>query len=50
MGFRIAGALALILLLGNVIVNAQPTPFDAIADAVISTPIGEALPLIFNAA
>lgn len=32
-----------------VIVNAQPTPFDAIADAVISTPIGEALPLIFNA-
>ena len=26
MGFRIAGALALILLLGNVILNAQPFP------------------------
>ena len=29
-----------------VIINAQPTPFDVIADAVISTPIGEALPMI----
>ena len=29
-----------------VIVNAQPTPFDDIADAVISTPIGEVLPLV----
>jgi NAD-dependent protein deacetylase/lipoamidase len=29
-----------------VIVNAQPTPFDEIADAVISAPIGEVLPLI----
>jgi len=31
-----------------VIVNAQPTPFDEIADAVISKPIGEVLPLICN--
>lgn len=29
-----------------VIVNAEPTPFDDLADAVISTPIGEALPLM----
>ena len=29
-----------------VIVNAQATPFDEIADAVISTSIGEALPMI----
>jgi NAD-dependent deacetylase len=29
-----------------VIVNAQPTPFDEIADAVISSPIGEVLPII----
>ena len=29
-----------------VIVNAEPTPFDAIADAVLSRPIGETLPLI----
>ena len=29
-----------------VIVNAEPTPFDDIADAVLSRPIGEALPLI----
>jgi NAD-dependent deacetylase len=29
-----------------VIVNAQPTPFDEIADVVISAPIGEVLPLI----
>ena len=28
------------------IVNAEPTPFDAIADAVLSRPIGETLPLI----
>jgi NAD-dependent deacetylase len=27
-----------------VIVNAEPTPFDGIADAVISTPIGQILP------
>jgi NAD-dependent deacetylase len=30
-----------------VIVNAEPTPFDDIADAVISTPIGKTLPRIF---
>jgi NAD-dependent deacetylase len=29
-----------------VIVNAEPTPFDEIADAVLSRPIGETLPLI----
>jgi len=29
-----------------VIVNAEPTPFDDIADAVLSRPIGEALALI----
>lgn len=32
-----------------VVINAQPTPFDGIADAVISRPIGEVLPLICNA-
>lgn len=32
-----------------VIVNAEPTPFDGIADAVISTPIGVALPAICSA-
>lgn len=32
-----------------VIINAQPTAFDGIADAVISRPIGEVLPLICNA-
>jgi NAD-dependent deacetylase len=29
-----------------VIVNAEPTPFDGIADAVVTTPIGVALPAI----
>ena len=29
-----------------VIVNAEPTPLDHLADAVVSAPIGEALPLI----
>lgn len=28
------------------IINAEPTPFDDLADAVISTPIGEVLPVI----
>lgn len=32
-----------------IIVNAQPTPYDEIADAVIRTPIGEALPRICGA-
>jgi NAD-dependent deacetylase len=31
-----------------VIVNAQPTPFDEIAEAVIAAPIGEVLPVICN--
>ena len=29
-----------------IIVNAQPTPFDHVADAVFSRPIGEVLPVI----
>jgi len=32
-----------------VIVNAQPTPFDSIADAVFNAPIGEVLPMICGA-
>jgi NAD-dependent deacetylase len=32
-----------------VIVNAEPTPFDDIADAVISSPIGEILPELCGA-
>jgi NAD-dependent deacetylase len=30
-----------------VIVNAEPTPFDDIADAVLREPIGKTLPRIF---
>jgi NAD-dependent deacetylase len=33
-----------------VVVNAQPTPYDAIADAVVRDPIGEVLPAIVAAA
>jgi NAD-dependent deacetylase len=33
-----------------VIVNAEPTPFDSIADAVLRDPIGAVLPAIVNAA
>jgi len=33
-----------------VIVNAQPTPFDAVADAVIARPIADVLPVICGAA
>jgi NAD-dependent deacetylase len=29
-----------------VIVNAEPTPFDPIADTVVRTPIGETLPML----
>ena len=32
----------------NVIVNAQPTPFDEVADAVFSQPISELLPAILG--
>jgi NAD-dependent deacetylase len=32
-----------------VIVNAEPTPFDAIADAVLRAPIGEILPVLCRA-
>jgi NAD-dependent SIR2 family protein deacetylase len=31
-----------------VIVNAQPTQFDQIADAVIDAPIGEVLPVLLG--
>ncbi len=31
---------------GIVIINAEPTPFDELADAVVATAIGEVLPLI----
>jgi NAD-dependent deacetylase len=31
-----------------IIVNAEPTPFDEIADAVVREPIGEVLPLLCN--
>jgi NAD-dependent deacetylase len=33
-----------------VIVNAEPTPFDPVADAVLRTPIGETLPSLLRAA
>jgi NAD-dependent deacetylase len=33
-----------------VIVNAEPTPFDPIADAVLRTPIGDTLPRLVDAA
>jgi NAD-dependent deacetylase len=29
-----------------VIVNGEPTPFDDVADAVVRTPIGQALPAL----
>jgi NAD-dependent deacetylase len=32
-----------------VIVNAEPTPFDRLADAVFNAPIGEVLPAICTA-
>jgi NAD-dependent deacetylase len=33
-----------------VVINAEPTPYDAVADAVIRTPIGEVLPRLVDAA
>jgi NAD-dependent deacetylase len=33
-----------------VIVNAEPTPFDGVADAVVTSPIGIALPAICSPA
>jgi NAD-dependent deacetylase len=46
--YPVAGAVPLAKSAGArlVIVNAEPTPFDDIADAVIRQPIGEVLPLI----
>jgi NAD-dependent deacetylase len=31
-----------------VVMNAEPTPFDAVADAVVRAPLGEALPAIVD--
>jgi NAD-dependent deacetylase len=49
--FPIAGAVPHAREVGArvVIVNDQPTPMDEMADAVIRTPIGEALPVICGA-
>ena len=46
--FPVAGAVPIAKAAGArvVIVNAQPTPFDDEADAVIRTPIGEVLPAL----
>ena len=46
--YPVAGAVPLAKAAGAtiVIVNAQPTPFDDIADAVLRQPIGEILPLL----
>jgi NAD-dependent deacetylase len=46
--YPVAGLLPLAARAGArvIIVNAEPTPFDEAADAVIAIPIGEALPLI----
>jgi NAD-dependent deacetylase len=46
--YPVAGAVPLAKSSGarTVIVNAEPTPFDDIADAVIREPIGEILPQI----
>ena len=30
----------------RIVVNAEPTPFDEVADAVLHKPIGETLPLL----
>jgi NAD-dependent deacetylase len=48
--YPIAGAVPLAKAAGAriVIVNAEPTPFDDIADAVIREPIGVVLPMLFT--
>jgi NAD-dependent deacetylase len=48
--YPIAGAVPLAKAAGAriVIVNAEPTPFDDIADAVIHEPIGAVLPMLFT--
>jgi NAD-dependent deacetylase len=33
-----------------VIINAQPTPYDEVADAVLRTPISESLPTLADLA
>jgi NAD-dependent deacetylase len=50
--YPVAGAVQLAKNAGArlVIVNAEPTPFDGIADAVIAAPIGETLPRMVGAA
>ncbi|MDX1376690.1 MAG: NAD-dependent deacylase [Burkholderiales bacterium] len=49
--YPVAGAVPLAKQAGArlVIVNAEPTPFDDIADAVFNAPIGEVLPVICGA-
>ena len=46
--YPVAGAVPLAKAAGArvVIVNAQPTPFDSMADAVLAGPIGEVLPVL----
>jgi NAD-dependent deacetylase len=46
--YPVAGAVPAALAAGRrvVIVNAEPTPFDDIAHAVLRTPIGEVLPVL----
>ena len=48
--YPVAGAVELAQRAGAkiVIVNAQPTPFDEIADAVLRAPISEVLPAIIS--
>ena len=46
--YPVAGAVPVAKAAGArvVIVNAEPTPFDAVADAVLRNPIGETLPML----
>jgi NAD-dependent deacetylase len=46
--YPVAGALPVALAAGTqlVIVNAEPTPFDEMVDAVLRQPIGEILPAL----
>jgi NAD-dependent deacetylase len=50
--YPIAGLVALASNAGArvIILNAEPTPFDHLADAVFSRPIGEVLPMICGGA
>ena len=46
--YPIAGAVPIARSAGArvVILNAEPTPFDDVADAVVRTPIGQTLPVL----